>query len=329
MHLSFIIACYNAEKYIARTIDSIFEGGHFSSINVEVIAINDGSTDSTLEQLQLISQKHNLTVIDHQNRGVGYTKNIGLDMAQGTYVMILDADDWIDASVVASVLNFSLNNNIDILSFGMQFVSEKLEKLHQLDIYPGPYEKILTGKQILLNGYQPSSVCSFLMHKKFFREYQMRFYDGTQLDVEISTRLLLKAERVYFSRKIGYFYFRNEGSITKSVNIEKLKYHLHNGIRIAVLGKVSIDEESDTSIKKVLLMNNNSIVWNLLWRFISNPKEVDLEFKLMCINELKAHQLYPIEKPLKSNFQKLTSFLFNQEWLLKMFLTIRSNKIKY
>lgn len=321
--LSFIIACYNVEKYIERTIESIFKGGYLTSDFVEVICINDGSTDLTLQKLNQIATFYPITIIDQNNQGVGITKNIGLETAQGQYVMILDADDWIDANVIAEMLHFSITHHIDLMAFGMQFVNESLEFLHVKNIFPGPFETVLTGRQVLLNDYQPSSVCLFLMHNKFFKEYNMRFYNGTQLDVEISTRLLLKAERVCFSQAIGYFYFRNEGSITKAVNIEKLKSYLYDSVRIAVLGLENIENESDKAIRKILIHNNNSIVWNLIWRFVSKPKEVDFDFKMHCLRELQDKKLYPITGGLKTNFQKITTLFFNQEYLLKWIFKIK------
>lgn len=323
MQLSFIIACYNVEKYIERTIESIFKGGFLTSDFVEVICINDGSTDLTLQKLNQIAAFHPITIIDQNNKGVGITKNVGLETAQGQYVMILDADDWIDAKVIAEQLHFSIQHNIDLTAFGMQFVNESLEFLRIKNIFSGPFETVLTGRQVLLNDYQPSSVCLFLMHNKFFKEYNMRFYDGTQLDVEISTRLLLKAERVCFSQAIGYFYFRNEGSITKAVNIEKLKSYLYDSVRIAVLGCENIKNESDITIRKILIHNNNSIVWNLIWRFVSKPKEVDFDFKMHCLRELQDKKLYPITGGLKTNFQKITTLFFNQEYLLKWIFKIK------
>ena len=317
--ISFILACYNVEKYVERAVESIFKGGFLKPENVQIIAINDGSTDKTLDKLYQIANKYPLTIFDQANSGVGVTKNRGLESANGEYVMILDADDWIDAEVIAKQLQFAQKHNIDLIAFGMQYVNEKMKYMHLKDIFPGPFNEILSGRRVLLNGYQPSSVCLFLMHKKFFKDDHMRFYNGTQLDVEISTRLMLKAKRVYFSKEIGYYYFRNEGSVTKATNINKLKSYLSDSVRVASLGTNNISKTDDKALKKVLIQNNNSIVWNLIWRFVRHPKEVDNSFKLKCLKLLKQNQLYPICGPLKTKFQRLSTLFFNQEWLLKLY----------
>lgn len=322
--LSFVLACYNVEKYISRTVESIFKDIFFTAETVEVIAINDGSTDATLEKLHQLEKKYPISVIHQENKGVGLTKNKGLEEAKGEYVMILDADDWIDAEVVSKLLTFSLKNDIDLMAFEMQYVNEQNEFTHLKNIFPGPHEKIVTGKQVLLNGYTPSSVCLFLMHHKFFNEYGMRFYNGTQLDVELSTRLMLKAEKVYFSNQVGYYYFRNEGSITKATSIKKLKCYLKDSIRVATLGKENFSKTNDSGLKKILIQNNNSIVWNLIWRFVYKSNELDSNFKNNCIKDLKKAKLYPIKGPLKTKFQKLSTLFFNLEFLLKIFFRISS-----
>ncbi|NBC57058.1 MAG: glycosyltransferase [Bacteroidetes bacterium] len=320
IQLTFIIACYNAEKYIKRTIQSIFKNKFLTEESVEVICINDGSSDGTFESLNQLLLKYPIKIFDQSNKGVGITKNRGLEEAKGQYVMILDADDWIDAKVISESLDYALENDIDLMAFGMQYVDENNKYMHIKDIYPGPKETVSTGSEVLLNGYQPSSVCLFLMNNKFFKDYNMRFYNGTQLDVELSTRLMLNAQKVYFSEKIGYYYFRNQGSITKATSDKNIKRYLYDSVKIAILGKENIGKIKDKALKRVIIQNNNSILWNLLWRFLSKPKEVDYAFKLECLNALKEKNLYPIKGSLKTSFQKVTRLIFNQEWLFKKFL---------
>ena len=88
--------------------------------------------------------------------------------------------------------------------------------------------------------------------------------------------------------------------------------------------KLYFKETQNKDLKKVLIQNNNSIVWNLLWRFVSKPKELDKDFKNNCLKELREAQLYPIKDPLKSRFQNFSTVLLNQEWLLKLYIQLRN-----
>lgn len=91
--LSIILPVYNAETFIARSIDSIYDKAPLESL-FEVVAINDGSIDRTGEILETYQSQHNnLIVITKENGGVSSARNIGIETATGKYVLFLDADD--------------------------------------------------------------------------------------------------------------------------------------------------------------------------------------------------------------------------------------------
>jgi glycosyltransferase involved in cell wall biosynthesis len=90
-HISVIVPAYNAEEYLTRAVDSILMQDYMS---VEVIIVDDGSTDATLAVCEeLSSHDSRVRVIHKENGGVGSARNAGLDVARGEYVMFLDADD--------------------------------------------------------------------------------------------------------------------------------------------------------------------------------------------------------------------------------------------
>jgi len=85
--LSIIMPSYNSEEYIRTALDSIPK-----SEQIEIIVINDGSTDRTKE----IAQEYNVTLIDHkENMGIGYSRKEAIEQAKGEYIMMLDSDDYI------------------------------------------------------------------------------------------------------------------------------------------------------------------------------------------------------------------------------------------
>ena len=90
--ISIIIPCYNAEKYVERSVLSCIQQTYK---DIEIIVVDDGSTDRSLMILQKIAKKESrLHVIHIENHGVSYARNIGLQKAQGKYIMFLDADDF-------------------------------------------------------------------------------------------------------------------------------------------------------------------------------------------------------------------------------------------
>lgn len=90
--VSVIIPCYNKAQYLAQTIDSALNQTY---PEIEVIVINDGSLDNTLEVLQAYSENPRVKIIDQENQGVSKARNAGIALAQGEYFQFVDADDWL------------------------------------------------------------------------------------------------------------------------------------------------------------------------------------------------------------------------------------------
>lgn len=91
--ISVIIPVYNVEKYISRCLNSILNNSYQ---NLEVICINDGSTDNSLKLLQEYAKKDDrIVLLDQDNGGISVARNAGLDKATGTYISFVDSDDWI------------------------------------------------------------------------------------------------------------------------------------------------------------------------------------------------------------------------------------------
>lgn len=109
--VSIIIPVYNAEKSIEKCINSAI-----SQSDVEVIAVNDGSTDNSSKILHSLEKKYmNLKVYDKENGGAGSARNIGLDKATGEYIKFLDADDILPKGIIKKMYNAAKNNNAEIV----------------------------------------------------------------------------------------------------------------------------------------------------------------------------------------------------------------------
>lgn len=91
--LSIIVPCYNSAEYLERCVDSLLGGGK----RVEIILVDDGSTDATDAMLDGYARDYqNIRVIHQENRGHGGAINHALSVARGQYVKIVDSDDWLD-----------------------------------------------------------------------------------------------------------------------------------------------------------------------------------------------------------------------------------------
>ncbi len=115
--VSFIVPVYNRESYIRECLDSLQKQ---SEQNIEIICVNDNSTDDSLKVLNNLSQNDNrIKVINHgSNKGAGGSRNTGLEYASGEYVWFIDADDYIDKSALEILLNvFDEYPQVDVITF--------------------------------------------------------------------------------------------------------------------------------------------------------------------------------------------------------------------
>lgn len=113
--VSVIVPVYNKEKYLRTCMDSLLRQTLFE---VEFICINDGSTDSSLKILEEYCRDSRVRVYDQRNHGTGYTRNKGIDLANGKYLMFLDADDFFEEDMLALLVKKAEKSSADITICG-------------------------------------------------------------------------------------------------------------------------------------------------------------------------------------------------------------------
>ena len=111
--VSLVIPCCNVERYVEQSVRSAMNQ---SLRNIEIICINDGSTDSTLSILQkLANEDSRICIIDKPNSGYGNSMNIGFDAAHGEYVGILESDDFIDELMLEVFYDLAKSNDAEVV----------------------------------------------------------------------------------------------------------------------------------------------------------------------------------------------------------------------
>ena len=116
MKISIIIPAYNVEAYIEKCINSVINQTYD---DIEVIIINDGSTDNTAEIIEKYSKIDNrIKIVNKYNSGVSDSRNVGIEMFTGDYVFFLDSDDWVEKDYIIKAVDVLEKNNIDILFNG-------------------------------------------------------------------------------------------------------------------------------------------------------------------------------------------------------------------
>lgn len=110
--VSVVITCYNYGEYVAEAIKSVLRQTYK---NVELIIIDDGSSDNSKDEIVKFSERKNVTIVSRNNKGVVYTRNEGVKLSKGDFVMQLDADDTIDASYIEKCVDLAEKKKLDIV----------------------------------------------------------------------------------------------------------------------------------------------------------------------------------------------------------------------
>lgn len=215
--LSIIVPVYNVEKYIRPCFESIFKQG-LSDDEFEIIIINDGSTDNSMEMISdIISQHNNITIINQENQGLSVARNNGIAAARGEYILMPDSDDLLIENALPTLLYEALKTKVDIIAADFLKMDDE-EITHYKHI---PQEEVTytekNGEQIFIKDLNPHQcyVWRSLFRREFITENNLSFYPGIRYqDVPFTHECYLKAGRCIKTTLLLNIYRRRQGSAT-------------------------------------------------------------------------------------------------------------------
>lgn len=229
--ISIIIPVYNTEKHIEKCLNSIFQQNY---IDLDVICINDGSTDKSLEiLLKYQKQYKNLKVINKSNEGSGIARNIALEVATGEYVLFADSDDWYLKNAFYELFEvINKKNKTDIIIFGaLTFDQKKIRKGHySINKIPSKfYNTTFSYEDIKKDLFKfPSTAWSKIYRRKFLEEKNIKFQEiivGQDQLFFINSMILAKDIKIL--NKNLYCYNKNRKGSTTSIKKKKSLSAIH------------------------------------------------------------------------------------------------------
>ena len=227
MDLSIIVPVYNVEKYVRPCIESIFKQG-LDDVDFEVIIVNDGSTDRSMEMIADIIQQHNnINVINQENQGLSVARNNGIAAAKGEFILMPDSDDLLIKNSVPSLLNMALSQKADlIVADFMNMTDEEIEQFKSLDQQTMIFKE-KSGEQLFLEDLNPYQcyVWRTLFRREFLLENHLTFVPGIYIqDVPFTHECYLKAKKCIRASWLLNIYRRGRNeSATFSFNKKKAK----------------------------------------------------------------------------------------------------------
>lgn len=214
--ISVVVPVFNVESYLRICVESIIRQTYK---NIEIILVDDGSTDQSGKICDELETKYDKIVVIHkENRGLSDSRNVGIETASGKYICFVDSDDWVDETYIESMKqNMKGETKITSCGYCRYYDSGKIVKINyeNIDCF---YKNISAQKYLNILGYFNVSACNKLFDKRLFDE--IRFPVGKKSeDWYVMYRLIETAGGIYYNSDIKYFYRQREGSITKSTDV--------------------------------------------------------------------------------------------------------------
>ncbi|MFD1031918.1 glycosyltransferase family 2 protein [Metaplanococcus flavidus] len=219
-----IVPVYNVENYIRRCIESLVKQKEFNSF--EVLIINDGTKDGSIERIRDIVLKHpNIHLINQENRGLSEARNTGIRLAKGEFISFIDSDDWVESNMISTMYHAAIETKSEIAVCNIRVVYEKNEKLIKGIEHGFEGGSTITSKQALdyffehkkING----QVCNKIYRTELFTNHQILFPKGKAYeDLSACFALIWHSTNVVFLEDHFYNYLQRKGSITKKADLD-------------------------------------------------------------------------------------------------------------
>ena len=304
--VSIVIPFYNAANYLNR---SLYCATHqFKNFKYEIVLVNDGSTDNSIEVLvPWISKYDNITLISIENKGVSNARNIGFSMAKGEYVWFMDADDLMFLYALEPIYQIAKDSDLDMVAFGnIKMSSDAAKKFEEA---PRHYQNVNVSLEI----------CSGLDYLKFTKgliweyacvwQYLFKrssiYISAVKFNVDFiysedllfMWQILPKLKRVgkYFTNP--YIYVNNPSSCLNSTNKSLSQAKINNLYALASLlitNRHVIIGDTDDEINYIYCCLIEDLVFRYLISLLSHG--IKLSNTFCILKQLKKEKLYPINR---------------------------------
>lgn len=295
--ISVIIPVYNTERYLDKCIESVVNQTYK---NLEIILVDDGSTDKSGIICDNWKEKDERIIVIHkENGGVSSARNIGLKYVTGNYIAWLDSDDWIESDMYGIMMEAICKNTSDVVVCDYTKDSNKVDS--QQKIKYKNYNRKKATEEVLKGG-----LTSFLWDKLYRAElfHNISFQGVVCEDLLANSKIFLEADTVTLINHIGYHYIERSnslthdnkamlGAITAAVNIKnnienvypELRKHANYTVFSANLLGYNYIYKDDTldGIKKCILCNLKKQLRHLPWIKSSLLQKKVMTFGLLVV----------------------------------------------
>lgn len=222
--VSVVIPVYNVEQYLPKCLTSIVQQ---TLKDIEIICVNDGSTDNCLKIIEEFKSKdERIKIINKENDGLGSARNAGLEYATGEYISFIDSDDYVDENFLELLYNEAKENDADVACCGViregvgvnEVNGQKIQlKFEEVKVSDNPDDNLKVSKS-LPYPYPWNKVYK----RDFLISYGIKYEENIYYEDLIFTPFVItKAEKLISVPDVFYHYVEREGSVTSTINDDK------------------------------------------------------------------------------------------------------------
>lgn len=263
MDVSVIIPIYNTEKYLSACVDSVLRQ---ANISLEIILVDDGSTDSSPSICDAYAREHkNIKAVHIQNSGPATAKNEGLKLAQGKYIALTDSDDKMEPLMLHKMVTAGYNNQADIVCCSYKQINED-GQVSFLTYTNKQY--VLNHEEGLIHFFSKDKIYSQcwtkIYRRQMLNDYHIENNHGLHTDEDIifNIKSFSHAKKTVIIDEPLYEYTHRENSLARGYFKKNISQYIDNRIkRVQITQNVVMDE---TEIVKEWSIVNNIMYYNEL-----------------------------------------------------------------
>ena len=231
MDLSIIVPVYNVEKYVRTCIESIYKQG-LDEECFEVIIVNDGTPDHSMEMItDIIAAHQNIAVINQENQGLSDARNNGIKVAKGDYILMPDSDDLLIENSLKPLLEKAQETKVDlVVADFLSMTDQEIDDLYNKEFkQPEPQFKKIVGEHIYLELLNPHQcfVWRTLYRREFLVTENLISYPGIRFqDIPFTHECYLKASNCIRTNILLNIYRKWPGSATNAYKFENSRHFI-------------------------------------------------------------------------------------------------------
>lgn len=299
--VSIIVPIYNVEEYLPKCLETLIQQ---TLKEIEIILINDGSKDKSLEIcLEYAKKDKRIRVIDKVNEGVSVARNVGIELAEGEYIGFVDPDDWIEPEMYEALYNkiTQIKYPICVCNYYKDTQASSTPKLFKFKNQDINKDNKLSRTQVIeyiippmigmddilprSNSYIMGCVWRGLYQKEFLDEYNIRFAPGISImeDLVFNVQALLASDGISIEEGVWYHYVQHTSSVLHSYNknmwIDQIRVH---ELLETALEKAGLKEEMQNRLD----MRYIGMAFSAIYNEMNRGNENNIKDRLSEIREI-------------------------------------------